>query len=130
MTSLEPGIHIVSIMELKQVRKQSKKPVTVYFINRRKYFQPYPDTMKRYDNIYRRFSSKDPENRRRIAMDGSSYENMYRRKIMNTGRALAKMRTMAEKSREKPVYLVSENDFPDARIIKEIVEAQIGNEIW
>ena len=126
----EPGIHIVSVMELKKIRRKTKKPVTVYFINRRTYFQPYVDTVKRYEEIYRRFSSKDPENRLRIAMDGSNYEQMYRRKLMNTGRALAKMRTMALKSRKKPVYLISENSFPDAKIIKEIVEKQIGNEVW
>lgn len=125
------GLWKVSIEELDEIKAQKtvgRKQVV--FVNRRPYFQPPTDNLERFEDFMRRYKDH-PTRRHRIAKEGSHYDPMYRRKIMNDSEALSKLRAIARKSLKQAVYMVDEEpDRPDVDILIDIATYMIGQGVW
>lgn len=121
------GLWKVSIKELGEIKaKEIVGRKQVVFVNRRPYFQPPTDNLQRFEEFMRRYKDY-PTRKHRIAKEGSHYDPMYRRKILNDGEALSKLRAIARRSQTQAVYMVDEEpDRPDVDILIEIATYMIG----
>lgn len=127
----EIGLVKVSVKELDEIKARDKpNRKQIVFVNRRPYFQPPEDTVRRFNDFMRRYQAHDTR-KHRIALEGSHYDSMYRRKIMNSGESLSKLRGIARRSQERTIYMVEEEtDRPDVDILIEIATYMIGQDVW
>lgn len=130
MTEDDWGFHKVTPEQLSKIRMEKHpKRTQIIFVNRREYFKPPGDTMKRYLEYLRRYKEY-PTRRERYALDGSHYKSMYFHKITNNGKALSVLRGATERSRKMPVYFVDETGRPDCDILIEICNTRINHGVW
>jgi len=129
MSMSEPRFRVVTPQQLREIRRERKiKKTHVVLVNRREYFQPYRDTLRRYLRFRERYGERPRANE--FALSGVNYASMYRRKIVSDGKALSHLRSLAKKSRESTVYFVKENERPDCEILVDICKTFMRQGIW
>ena len=120
---------IITFGEFRKIKLSELKPKPkIIFVNRRKMFKPYSEVLKEYKDLLRRLGSKPYA--KDSALNGSHYDMMYRRRIINDKNSLRELRKLCEITRVKDVYMVIDKDRPDAEILINICNIYMGNNIW
>lgn len=127
----ETGFKTASFKDFKALGLSKLKPKPkVVFVNRRSAFKPPEDTLRRFNEFIKRYSGRRPAQQKEFALRGSSYENMYRRRLLNNKDSMKAMRSLSKDSRKGLVYMVTDKDRPDADIIVNICRQMIGGGVW
>ena len=128
---MERGFRVVKFSEFRKMGLSKRDPKSkVVFVNRRKAFKPPEDTLRRYTEFMRRYRGRKPVQQKEFALRGSSYDGVYRRKLLNNKDSMKEMRALSSISRKGLVYMVADKDRPDAEIIVNICRQMIGSEVW
>ena len=129
----ETGFKIVTFKQLREMKVSTMKPrPKVVFVERRTALHPPEDKIRKYNEMMRRLkdSRGTHDDKRTRVTESTAYENLYRRKLLHSGKSLKTLRELAGTSRERLVVLVQNNDRPDSEIIVKICDFMKATETW
>jgi hypothetical protein len=122
------GIHIITHPQLREIRKNHKvRNRQVYFVDRFTHpFKHHPYKYEEYEDIKRRISRDEPK-KSELALQAVNWVRSIRHKWLNDADALAMLKNLSARSSREAVFLIDEDEFPNAYIIRDICARMRGN---
>jgi len=115
---------IVSEEEAKKI----SKPNLFVYVNRRQDFKPPKHLVDNYNDILKRMGTKPMA--REFANNGSHYDFIYRKHILDNSKTKGELRKLAMEAKEHDVFLVGDVDRPELYILVDIAKTMVNNHSW